>query len=260
MATSIAAAAAASTTAQLRFLTDAAHLLRQTAPETSAFLMHRRTDVLATISASASASSNTATTASSSVSASAQAALAFTQTDAQRQRVCSSCGHILIPGSNGTTLTIQSGKAKKSAKRKRDSKDDSKSAKTDPKETREDVHTGITKVFACGSCSRETRIALPPPPPLPKNRRVKPHKAVAKEEPALEIQKQTLSTAPSTESKHNKAAPPPPAEAPKSTNANSKKRAKNRKAGLLALLDKNKGGDSSGFGGLGLSFDDFRKR
>ncbi|EPE05287.1 rnase p rpr2 rpp21 snm1 subunit domain-containing protein [Ophiostoma piceae UAMH 11346] len=260
MATSIAATAAASTTAQLRFLTDAAHLLRQTAPETSAYLMHHRTDVLAqNLAASASSS----TTASNSIASSAQAALAFTQSDAQRQHVCTCCGHILIPGSNGTTLTIQSGRKSTTTKnsigkRKRDAADQ----KDTRPDTKEAAHAGITKVFACGACNRETRIALPPPPPLSKNRRPKKPAAKNEQKPTQEAAVPSMST-----TEHKAPARPQPsanpaveaAPAAKSTNANSKKRAKNRKAGLLALLDKNKGNDSGGFGGLGLSFDDFRK-
>ena len=258
MATSVAATAAASTTAQLRFLTDAAHLLRQTAPETSAYLMHHRTDVLAQ---NLAASSSSSTTASNSIASSAQAAFAFTQTDAQRQHVCTCCGHILIPGCNGTTLVIQSGrrstKTKNSIGKRKRGTSDQRNEKPDTKEA---THAGITKVFACGACNRETRIALPPPPPLPKNRRPKRPAAKDESKPAPEPTesaaehrlpaKPRLSTHPAVE-----AAP-----AAKATNANSKKRAKNRKAGLLALLDKNKGNDSSALGGLGLSLDDFRKR
>ncbi|KAM4060104.1 RNAse P rpr2/Rpp21/SNM1 subunit domain-containing protein [Hirsutella rhossiliensis] len=59
-------------TASLDFLTDAAHLLRGAAPETSAHLMRHRADLLSHAN--------------------------VPQHELQRQHVCSACGHIMIHG------------------------------------------------------------------------------------------------------------------------------------------------------------------
>ncbi|CAK7227548.1 hypothetical protein SCUCBS95973_006577 [Sporothrix curviconia] len=256
---------AAATSAQLHFLTDAAHLMRQAAPGTSAYLMSRRIDI-ASASQAAAVAAGTAPIA------------ALPHTDVQRQHVCTSCGLILVPGSDGTTLAIQSGrptaknrKARRlEAERKRKQKqtrDENTTVSEKPKPPHAPVaHAGITKVYTCGLCSRETRIALPPPPPLSKQRKPK-AAAKAKAEDAK------LASEPNTTSAERKA-PPTPAAAPpasvststtvatttaaKASNANSKKRAKNRKAGLLALLDKSRATESGM--GLNFTFDDFRMK
>ncbi|CAK7271052.1 hypothetical protein SEPCBS119000_004402 [Sporothrix epigloea] len=263
---------AAATSAQLRFLTDAAHLMRQTAPRTSAYLMSRRLDLASTSQAAALASGTTP-------------ALASPQIDNQRQRVCTSCGLILVPGRDGTTLRIQPGrpvaKSQKTkqlqGKRGRNGKQRRLETDVNPIEATSDVETpaklsrlsvtrtGITKVFVCGLCSRETRVALPPPPPLLKQRK---HKiaaearvsderfasVAAKSEPVAEAPN-AQSTAPVPSADPTRPLTLTPVKA--SNNANSKKRAKSRKAGLLALLDKSRAKDNSDVN-LNFTFDDFR--
>ncbi|KAL1896773.1 hypothetical protein Sste5346_004406 [Sporothrix stenoceras] len=255
---------ATATSTQLRFLTDAAHLLRQSAPETSAHLMRRRIDIALNSQAQAAATAaSTGSTGPLSSSTSAPIA-ALPQNDIQRQHVCTSCGLILIPGSDGTTLTIQSGlpsqkkeKKKLDRKRKRNDKTETTSVEPDKKPRVQTPHAGITKVYKCGFCSKETRISLPAPLPLAKHRN---KKAMPTALPKIEeteptpaaTQNLVTSSKPQTPSS---TAPPPKA----ASNANSKKRAKNRKAGLLALLDKSRGSDSGSLN-LNLSFDDFRKK
>ncbi|CAK7201961.1 hypothetical protein SEUCBS139899_004677 [Sporothrix eucalyptigena] len=261
---------AAAASAQLRFLTDAAHLMRQAAPKTSAHLMSRRIDLASTPQAT-------------DVAAATAPIAALPQTDTQRQHVCTSCGLILIPGSDGTTLTIQSGrpsqkknKDKKKLdaerKRKRDDKtgeasDKEKSASKPAKAPHAPVlHAGITKVYTCGLCSRETRIALPPPPPLPRHRKPKAmQESKIEDENPAPVQTTATVTTKTPDTPATAALPTSSATATTtasgkaSTNASSKKRAKNRKAGLLALLDKSRSTDNSGLN-LNLSFDDFRMK
>ncbi|KAG8164137.1 hypothetical protein KVR01_006055 [Diaporthe batatas] len=112
---------------QLQFLTDAAHLLSASAPETSAFLMSRRTALLVDHDVPIS--------------------------DHQRQHVCSCCGHIMIPG-QGTQLKIGVDKALKAR------------ASRQPRAKGTTQRPGVSKVFTCGRCSRYTKSQLPAPKPL----------------------------------------------------------------------------------------------
>jgi hypothetical protein len=64
-----------------RFLTDAAHLLATTAPETSAYLMSRRNDLMFEHE--------------------------MPLADKQREHVCTCCGHIILPG-KGSHLQVKS--------------------------------------------------------------------------------------------------------------------------------------------------------
>ncbi|CAK7275497.1 hypothetical protein SEPCBS57363_006717 [Sporothrix epigloea] len=259
---------AAATSAQLRFLTDAAHLMRQTAPQISAYLMSRRIDLASTSPALVSGTLSTAT---------------LPQTDIQRQHVCTSCGLILIPGRDGTTLRIQSGcrtlkstKAKKSQgerNRNRNRKRDESDAKVMEATVAAEVKTphapvarlGVTKVYVCGLCSRETRIVLPLPPPLSKQRK---HKAVAE----VRVSDESFASVPAESKSAARTPTVQPTALPLSAdsarplsttpakalnNANSKKRAKNRKAGLLALLDKSRATENNGMNSS-FTFDDFR--
>ncbi|KIH94539.1 hypothetical protein SPBR_06161 [Sporothrix brasiliensis 5110] len=261
---------AAATSAQLRFLTDAAYLMRQAAPHTSAHLMRRRIDLALTAQAQSQAPGQAATGASVPVAA-------LPQTDVQRQLVCASCGLVLMPGSDNTTLTILSGRSSQKNRRKRKRDEKTGTAASEPDKNKKphgpaaEPHAGITKVYKCGLCRRETRIVLPPPPPLSKQRkqtkqtkRMPAAAARAKDDdikPAPAAAQTAIPPSgtpkPSTAAR-TAAVPPAPAKA--SSNASSKKRAKNRKAGLLALLDKSRSSDSSGLGGLNLSFDDFRRK
>ncbi|CZR35432.1 hypothetical protein FPRO06_01535 [Fusarium proliferatum] len=158
------------------FLTDAAHLLRATAPETSAHLMSQRGHLLQQHG--------------------------VTLSDFQRQHVCGGCGIIMIPGQEAT-LKLD---ARKSLQRKK-AKSKKPSGNSAPKAT-EDLQ-GPCKILHCDNCQRDTRIVMPPPGP-----------AVRRKTAQSKVKK--VST---------------PIEQPKQTsNASSKKRAKNRKAGLQALL------------------------
>ncbi|KAF5719684.1 hypothetical protein FGLOB1_1056 [Fusarium globosum] len=158
------------------FLTDAAHLLRATAPETSAHLMSQRGHLLQQHG--------------------------VTLSDFQRQHVCGGCGIIMIPGQEATLkLDARKSLQRKKAKSKKPSGNSTLKATED--------HQGPCKILHCDNCQRDTRIVMPPPGP-----------AVRRKTAQSKVKK--VST---------------PIEQPKQTsNASSKKRAKNRKAGLQALL------------------------
>lgn len=199
---------------QLQFLTDAAHLLSASSPETSAFLMSRRTSLLVDHDVPV--------------------------TDHQRQHVCSCCGHIMVPG-QGTELRLGVDRTLKGRVRKQPTAQGAPPAAAPPTSQR----PGISKVFTCGKCSRYTKLQLPAPKPLKargKNKSVEQHKAPQEKRPAASAS--SSSTEP----------------ARLSANASSKKRAKNRKAGLQALLDQRSGQGSSASSGLGLSLSDFMKK
>lgn len=195
---------------QLQFLTDAAHLLAASSSETSAFLMSRRTSLLVDHDAPA--------------------------TDHQRQHVCSCCGHIMVPGCQGTEVRIGPDRTLKGRIKKQLKAHVAPQAAAPPSSQK----PGISKVFTCGVCSRYTKLQLPAPKPLKargKSRKVDQQDAPQEKRPAA------------------------PTEPPRlSANASSKKRAKNRKAGLQALLDQRSGQSSSPSSGLGLSLSDFMKK
>jgi hypothetical protein len=115
-------------TTTLSFLTDAAHLLATTAPETSAYLMSRRNDLMFEHEAPLS--------------------------DKQRQHVCSCCGYIMLPG-KGSCLQVKSG-IRPSRKNK------SRSTVS----TRGPQNPGPTKAITCGHCGRLTNVKLPAPAPI----------------------------------------------------------------------------------------------
>lgn len=197
---------------QLQFLTDAAHLLSASSPETSAFLMSRRTSLLVDHDVPV--------------------------TDHQRQHVCSCCGHIMVPG-QGTELRIGAGRTPKGGVRKQP-KAQAQGAPPPAAAPASSHKPGISKVFECGNCSRYTKLQLPAPKPLKprgRGRRVEQQKVPTEKRPA---------------------APTEPARL--SANASSKKRAKNRKAGLQALLDQRSAQGPSPSSGLGLSLSDFMKK
>ncbi|KAF4994583.1 hypothetical protein FGRMN_5698 [Fusarium graminum] len=157
------------------FLTDAAHLLRTTAPETSAHLMSHRSHLLQQYGVSVS--------------------------DVQQQHVCGGCGLILIPGQEATLRLDARRKARKKTKAAKSG------ASSIPKlaPAKED----FCKILHCDNCQRDTKIPLPTPGP-----------AVRRKKAQSKVKKVSA-----------------PVETPKqSTNASSKKRSKNRKVGLQALL------------------------
>ncbi|KAK2042835.1 RNAse P Rpr2/Rpp21/SNM1 subunit domain-containing protein [Colletotrichum somersetense] len=185
--------------AHLTYLNDAAHLLRTSAPETSAYLMNHHNELMFLND--------------------------MEQNDVRRQHVCGACGHIMIPGQS-TVLKLETEKALKRKRRGVKSRDSQ--AKDQPQLPR----AGTRKLFNCGNCSRTTKISFPPPPPILRRR--------AKSE--------QLSAAKGRQS--SMAEPAKPA----TSNSSSKKRAKNRKAGLQALLSQAK---TSSSGSRNLSLADF---
>ncbi|KAF4343394.1 DUF866 domain protein [Fusarium beomiforme] len=163
----------------IEFLTDAAHLLRTTAPETSAHLMSQRGLLLQQYGVSLS--------------------------DVQRQHVCGGCGLIMIPGQEAS-LKLD---ARKSIQKKIKGK--KLGVTSAPKSTQNPE--GPCKVLHCDNCQRDTKINIAPPGP-----------AVRRKTAQAKVKKVSA-----------------PIEQPKqSSNASSKKRAKNRKAGLQALLSGHK--------------------
>lgn len=199
---------------QLQFLTDAAHLLSASSPETSAFLMSRRTTLLVDHDVPVS--------------------------DHQRQHVCSCCGHIMVPG-QGTELKIGADKALNARIRKQPRAQGAPAAAASSSSQR----PGTSKVFTCGHCSRYTKVQLPAPRPLKARGKSK----KVDQQNVLPEKRSAAAAA---------AAPTEPARL--SANASSKKRAKNRKAGLQALLDQKSGHSSSPSSGFGLSLSDFMKK
>lgn len=180
---------------QAHFLSNAAHLLATTSPETSAFLMSRRNELLV------------------------ENDIAIP--DSQQQRVCSCCGHIMVPG-HGSTLRIETGKVMRPRTKSRHH------------QGQRAMPGGISKVMTCGHCGKESRMKLDGPS------RISRHKKAAQ----------------AVVPQARQAQPSEPAKV--SASASSKKRAKNRKAGLQALLDqKQSSAPSSGFG---LSLSDFMKK
>ncbi|KAI1647747.1 uncharacterized protein F4817DRAFT_99425 [Daldinia loculata] len=130
----------------LEFLTDAAHLLVKTAPETSAYLMTRRNSLIFHND--------------------------LEQSDLQRQHVCGACGHIMIPG-QGSELKIETNMNSQRKKLKR-KKDSSKAitGKSTPIADRR-------KKFTCGMCGRYTDIVFPPVAPISGRRLLKPTKSMS---------------------------------------------------------------------------------
>ncbi|KAI0018222.1 hypothetical protein F4780DRAFT_531039 [Xylariomycetidae sp. FL0641] len=195
--------------ASLSFLTDAAHLLAAASPQVSAHLMSQRNSLMFNND--------------------------LEQPDAQRQRVCGSCGHIMMPG-QGDLLKFETRRA---VRRK------GKATKAEaPAKAK-----ACQKRFTCGMCGRFTKIDLPRPNPIQRRRKAQTSSDLC------------LST--STEAR-DVSTPPPgvaaadAAAAKPSANANSKKRAKNRKQGLQALLQQSTKAKPQG--GLGLSLADFMKK
>lgn len=211
----------------VHFLNDAAHLLSHSSPETSAFLMRRRNELLVENDIPIS--------------------------DTQRQHICSACGHIMIPGCHQQdTLKIETEKESKSLwPKKRTSKTSSSRAAqlqttstptaAPPAPAARAMPGGICKVMTCGSCSKKTRLKLEGP------------KRISR------VRKANLESKALLDGRKLQQDPAEPVKPSSSANASSKKRAKNRKAGLQALLDQKKSSASSS-GGFGLSLSDFMKK
>ncbi|KAH6608058.1 hypothetical protein Trco_004371 [Trichoderma cornu-damae] len=117
----------------INYLTDAAHLLRNVAPETSAHLLSQRAGLVYSHDIAPS--------------------------DLQRQHVCAACGHIMIPG-QGTELRLDTLRPSRRKTRPLD-----KAVK--PGSARERF-----KDFSCGFCARVTRIPLPAPDPVTRRKAI----------------------------------------------------------------------------------------
>ncbi|KAK4227555.1 hypothetical protein QBC38DRAFT_363798 [Podospora fimiseda] len=112
---------------------------------------------------------------------------------------------------------------------------DFKSFKKIKKKKSEPRKFGPTKIITCGRCDLKTQIKIPAPAPISK--RIVKNQKTTKATPSLLDVSQDSQKA--------------------NSNANSKKRAKSRKAGLQALLEQSK---SSRPAGLGLSLADFMSK
>lgn len=117
-------------------------------------------------------------------------------TDVQRQHVCIACGQIFVLG-------VNSGMTLRPRKRVKSSKSDAPDVAPE--------QGGLSKVLSCGSCHQATVIGLSAPGPVSRRKQ--------KQKSSLEIKLEANSST-----------------AKPNINSSSKKRAKNRKAGLQALL------------------------
>ncbi|ROT43481.1 hypothetical protein SODALDRAFT_355691 [Sodiomyces alkalinus F11] len=228
--------------AHLAYLSNAAHLLRGSAPETSAYLMSRRNEVMF--------------------------AHEIEQTEHQRLHVCGCCGHIMVPG-QGTTLTIEAAtnalrKWRKSHALQAEQRTAAAQQQTEQsnRTTRASEERGrMRQVIQCGSCHRATTVVVPK---LARgaghNGRAKgKSKGKAKSAEVVESKQTTTeslttiagekpvgksipttSVAARAEDGSKRSTPMTGATTTATkanANASSKKRAKQRKAGLQALLD-----------------------
>ncbi|KAF7542653.1 hypothetical protein G7Z17_g11394 [Cylindrodendrum hubeiense] len=162
------------------YLTNAAYLLRMTAPETSAYLMSHRNQLLDEHG--------------------------VPQSETQLQRACGGCG--IIPITNwGTMMKPETRKTSRRKTKGPTSRSTASVRSTGL--TKASKTTSKTRILHCANCQRDTKITLPSPGPAIRLKAKAPTK----------IKK------------------PAAPDAPKPTaNSSSKKRAKNRKAGLQALL------------------------
>ncbi|KAI0534789.1 hypothetical protein GGR58DRAFT_515871 [Xylaria digitata] len=216
--------------ATLSFLTDAAHLLVSASPETSAHLMSQRNALMFNND--------------------------LNQSDVQRQHVCGCCGHIMIAGW-GDVLKMDSSKTARNKRRaggKQKDKQDKQKAKVPPR-------GGCRKTLTCSKCGRYTPIILPPPARHPKRRPGQISRSTSMKASVAGATSTSISASASASATVSRAASAPMVVASSSeftkvsANASSKKRAKNRKQGLQALLQQSSSSKSQA--GLGLSLADF---
>ncbi|KAI0809634.1 hypothetical protein GGR55DRAFT_158530 [Xylaria sp. FL0064] len=203
--------------ATLSFLTDAAHLILSSAsPQTSAHLMSQRNSLMFDNG--------------------------LEQPDVQRQRVCGCCGHIMIAGRDGDELAIESSKTGHT-KRRRGNKQKTASVLSPSPSSAEG---GCRKTWNCGNCGRYTTIKLPPPDRILRRRfkQMTSRPTTIGGGVANAVPSASTTTASITEPTTRVSA-----------NASSKRRAKNRKQGLQALLQQSSSSKSQS--GLGLSLADF---
>ncbi|KXJ96390.1 hypothetical protein Micbo1qcDRAFT_154947, partial [Microdochium bolleyi] len=174
--------------ASLVFLTDAAHLLAASSPETSAHLMARRNALMA--------------------------GTGLVVSDTQRQHACTACGHIMVPG-HGDVLSLDSQRAalrRRTRTRKLVVSNNNSCGKGRSSSPRDRA-----KRLECAMCTSYTDIRLPPAPKITRHRH--PLVTAASSKTAVVPMAATPAAAPSSA-----ATPEPPK--PASVNASSKKRAK----------------------------------
>ncbi|KAI0860216.1 hypothetical protein F4860DRAFT_223865 [Xylaria cubensis] len=163
------------------------------------------------------------------------------QPDVQRQHVCGCCGHIMIFGL-GDVLKMDSRKTPRKNGR-------SSSKQQEIEEV--PLRSGCRKTLTCSMCGRYTKINLPPPARISRRR----SKYVPRATVTANAADAAISTTSRSAGKPSVVASSgEPARI--SANASSKKRAKNRKQGLQALLQQ-QSSNSKSQAGLGLSLADF---
>jgi hypothetical protein len=159
------------------------------------------------------------------------------QTDISRQHVCNCCGHIMALGID-STLKLDSYKTHQKRPRRRLCPGAKK-----PLATPTTARSGPAKVITCGMCSRKTVVRFPPPERIARKRsRKEPIPSSTGLQRTQTGQRQELTKLSTTAT----------------ASTGSKKRAKNRKGGLQALLEQNKAAKSST--GFGLTLEHFQKK
>lgn len=125
----------ANITATINYLTDSAHLLYASAPETSAHLLRERRELLVQQN--------------------------IPIPEAHRQHFCGACGNIMIPGEDESSLRLD---ARKPVAKK----------KTRVQNVQVSMTRGPVKNITCGRCHRTTRMTLPAPAPAARHQARKP--------------------------------------------------------------------------------------
>lgn len=227
----------------IAYLSNAAHILHTSAPETSMHLMKCRNELARFYE--------------------------IGLPDQERLHTCVGCGEIFVAG-QGAKLTLKSGRALGTFNQRRAprARRFGQIEKRAPRESAMLKHPrGLArKTVECGQCHQSTYFVQLRPSARPRRKTLK--KAAA--EPKSTTNKSlpnTTSTpiqhAPSSvsgdrgENSQSRPSPVLPTTTPKSTtNANSKKRAKQRKAGLQALLSQAQSSQAS----RNLGLNDFRRK
>ncbi|KAI0469201.1 hypothetical protein F4859DRAFT_137382 [Xylaria cf. heliscus] len=210
--------------ATLSFLTDAAHLLISTSPNTSAHLMSQRNSLMFNND--------------------------LDQPDVQRQHVCGCCGHIMIAGL-GDVLKMESRKTVRKKQRP-----GGKRQKMKMEEVPSGSGSGCRKTLTCRKCGRYTKINLPPPARISRRRSKHTPRPSMNAGATDGLVAATPRSAGGSSVAAAAAAASSSEPAKISANASSKKRAKNRKQGLQALLQQ-QSSNSKSQTGFGLSLADF---
>ncbi|KAK4181158.1 hypothetical protein QBC36DRAFT_342383 [Triangularia setosa] len=161
--------------------------------------------------------------------------------EVQRQHVCTACGNILAFG-KGSDLVFKKNK-KTVIKKKQQTPPAPKVEKGKRQEPRS---SGPTKHIVCGYCSSQIEVKLSAPTPIVR-RAVKPAQKIFKT-----VVPGVTPSLPKTSASHEATT----SSQKPTSNANSKKRAKSRKAGLQALLEQSKNSRPS----PGLSLADFMSK